>query len=704
MNFSFTSIKNALVARLSLLDNWSINILSLGTYSNLLDTIAYGIEKMTFYMEYNYKNTFLKTAEDLVAIIVKAWELGYSPHRKIGATGRVKVSADPSFTIPLATYTGTSVNIPRWTVFQDNDNQVFLYSTSDAIYYHNTVIGNRNLTMGDSPVNLGNSKVGFNVTAHGFPVGQYVTISGSADYDGDYLIDAATTPNRIVIVFPGTFVLETFSGSEKIFTGHLYVPVAEGKPKTFTYLASGQINETLTVFSDSADNYNVEVFIVDSNGNILYNVTITDDVFLINSLTNYYCTVESLPSFQGFTVEFGDGITSKKLNSGDRVLVKYADTKGSSGNISTEGLITKFQVTPNDLTGNPAALFVTNDSLISAGKEYETIESIRHNARNLFYAGYRAHTKTDWETILNNHPDIQKSVVWTDYDINPAIVGFTNSIVNISAVSVNGTSLNSSQTSDITINYLKEKKSVTDIVSFQPLKEVGAQFRINAVLNPVPANTVVQLIYNALVAKYGILNTAFAQNIYESDAIRIISDSSSDILYHHTEIWHVERSEAYSDIDSSISRTVIVSLLSVSQPDLSKQIYISPGKIELWIRRKINGVLQNPKRIGKTNTVTNTIFEGDNSYTIVGGVINYTTNQITYNVSDIINDIPPDGGTTFGVLNPTDTDPDGYFLRIAYQTQDGNGDLINDIRLPYFYNITDVSSEDVLNYFTFLYP
>lgn len=659
---------------------------------------------MNYLLDFRYQNSFLKTANDNNAVVVKAWENNYQAHRKIGATGRLTACADPGFAIALATYTGPTVQIPRWTVFTDQSQQLNAYSTADCTYFNGTIVGFRTLIALDVPVNLGNGLIGFNVFAHGFPVGQLLTIQGTASYDGDYIINAATSTNQIVIQFAGTFVLDTFDGTEKLFTGIVYIPVSEGIPQSFTYISNGTVNENITIFDDSADENQVQITVVDGNGAFLYNVTITTDIFLINSVTNYNCSIQSLPSFQGFVETFGDGVTSRKLNTGENILTLFARTQGAAGDIIGTGVVTQAKSPITDTSGNQASIFFTNLTPIVGGKDYEDIESTRHNSRNLFEAGYRACNFQDWITILNSQPTIQKSIVWTDADLNNFTVGFTNSIVYVSAVSTLGGPLTQSEEADIVIALKQSKQSETDIVQFQTLDVINAQFRINAVLNPVPTGPIIQNIYNALVAKYGILDTDFNVSIFESQAWSIIQSADPNLLYHDTEVWHCERSEDYPALDDSVaSHTVVVSLTSAIEPNANKQIYFVSGKVELWIRRTVGGVLQNVKRIGVCDSVTPSLFIGDNGYTILGGNVNYSENQVTWNILDIINDTPIDGGTTFGVQNPTSSDPDGYVLRLTYQTQNANGALINDIRLPYFFDITDVKFEDIEQYFNFTY-
>ena len=53
----------------------------------------------------------------------------------------------------------------------------------------------------------------------------------------------------------------------------------------------------------------------------------------------------------------------------------------------------------------------------------------------------------------------------------------------------------------------------------------------------------------------------------------------------------------------------------------------------------------------------------------------------------------PDAGDSFGVINPSDIDETGYTVHLIYQTQDGNGDRIGDLRLSNFDQIFDYSEE-----------
>ena len=65
-------------------------------------------------------------------------------------------------------------------------------------------------------VNKGGGEVGLPITGHGFQAGQVVTIAGTVNYNGAFIINSATA-NEIVIT--ATYVAETFAGTETVDFG-----------------------------------------------------------------------------------------------------------------------------------------------------------------------------------------------------------------------------------------------------------------------------------------------------------------------------------------------------------------------------------------------------------------------------------------------------------------------------------------------------
>jgi hypothetical protein len=80
-------------------------------------------------------------------------------------------------------------------------------------------------------VNKGGGKVGIPVTAHTFIVGGFVRIIGTYNYDGEYLVDATSSANELVIT--ATYAAEVFTGTEELYKG-----VDDAKAKTMSYVAA----------------------------------------------------------------------------------------------------------------------------------------------------------------------------------------------------------------------------------------------------------------------------------------------------------------------------------------------------------------------------------------------------------------------------------------------------------------------------------
>lgn len=699
--YTFQGIKDELEERLSLLSEWQ-DILPYGVYDNLFDATSYGINRHALYpAETYYRESFLKTATKYDSVIPRAEYLSYTPHRKQGASGTVQISGDSTFSSSYV-YVGNNVIIPKWTSFSDETGNINIYSTSQYTYYRSSV-------------------------------------------------------------------------------GDLDISVKQGTPKEFSYVASGSASETITVHSPDIDNDEIEIFIVDSNGNVLHNVNIlgidveSTRMFFISDLDNYYCEIQNSYDFQSTKFVFGDGINQKKLTSGEIVLIKYADTDGDQGNIQQTGVIASIKDTIYDNLGNEATLYVTNSDEISDGTDYETIESIVENSTNLFGTGYRCGGYDDWVTIVNAHPYVYTSKIWSTDDVADDTITNDQNKIFITAISNDGNALTQDQKDDITINYLKDKKTPTEVVSWQSLNVIFAIFRVEGIIQTDTPSIVSSQIDGVLEDTYGILNTDFKVNIYESNFTRLI-DNLSNVVRHDTEIYHMEKDFNYN----TQNHTILVSNTSTNESDSTKQIYLLEDSLEIWLKNNLTDslikiayddsgtitaynntyvdILLPENKIGTDSTgLANdaTVYTasceisgggaqpisivGSSSQTIddlvtelnsdiTDGIATFTdgddyirisvttlgNSTITFTDTDLVTNLFS-GGTTVGtpvdsrkytVINDNitystntisftisdlaATPPDDFELNIIYKTQDGSGEQINDIRLPVFNLITDV--------------
>jgi hypothetical protein len=472
------------------------------------------------------------------------------------------------------------------------------------------------------------------------------------------------------------------------FVGNLNIPVKEGIPKEFLYIASGVTNECIYIYSDTTDNNEIEVQIVDSSNNFLHSVNIVSNLYLVNDTVNYSCQIDNSDNYDSIKICFGDDINSKKLSIGERVLIKYVDTKGASGDISSIDNITVIKNILVDEDNLPVSFYVTNQSAIVGGSDIEDIESIRNNAPNIFQIGNVLSSLENWESVINGAPYVSKSKVWTAETLGGSTTVSDQNIVFITAVSSTGSELTVEQQDDLELNYIIPKKCLTEVLSFQPLQKVYAKFNITAKVRDTNTFSVItSAIKTALNNEYDILNTDFQTNIYESNFYRVI-DSVSDVIYHETEVYYLE-----NNINIIVANSKLVpSYTSTETADLDKQNYLMLDSFQIWIKRKIAGVWQAPLQIAYCSGVSiigiNDPITPQN-YTISGGFVVYGSNQYSFSIDEIVADVTQ---VIFGVPDPGEADDLGYVISIAYKMEDGNipAGQTNTIRLPLFYQITDI--------------
>ena len=512
-------------------------------------------------------------------------------------------------------------------------------------------------------------------------------LSKDSDFDEFYIYGGKNVyiPKYTVFTNSGGDT-NTYSYEEKTYysgtEGNLQIPIKEGTPKTFVYTATGIPNEEIKIYSPNIDNDIFDVYIVDANDEILFEVSVVKNLYFINDLNDYYCTSESFEDFQGVTFTFGDGISTKQLNPNDRVMIKYAETQGSDGNIESLNVITVIKDTLYDNTGAVATLYVTNDEAISDGSDYEEIESIRNNAPRLFFAGYRCGTATDWKTIIESFSFIYKAKVWTVDDIGGSTLLSEQNKVFATAITSTGDNLTMSQKTYLEQEIYNNYKSPTEILQFTETQKVYIKFDTTGKIKNNTTSIVQEQLKQLLYDNYATLNTDYQTNIYSSNYINLIDDLD-DIVYHETEVKIMD----YNTNAVQVSRSMGVFFNDTSIQD--DKILPVLSSFEIWIKRKIGGTWQEPEKVASSNT---TSFVAESGWTISSSNINYSEGIYAYIIQEIVDDI---GGLIYGVKNPDENTDLGYILCVAYNTEDGNGLQQQNIRLPYRYQITDIDEDFV---------
>lgn len=319
-------------------------------------------------------------------------------------------------------------------------------------------------------------------------------------------------------------------------TGDNYIEVTakQGKAKTLTFQALGNLFETKDIIDDSIENS-------------LYDLYVNDVRWIkVSSLFEYSGTdlvyeLKTDPTFNKVTLKFGNNVFGKKLNLGDVVLFQYVSTLGKNGNISSINNIEIVESQAYDNLGNPVDLYVTNTTAFAGGKDFPTLEEIRVLSPKIYQTGSRASTRDDYETIIGQLDYISKVLVWGAYETNVdnnndpwTFIPTEENVVHIAALNVLYDNLTVQQKLNTT-NNIYQLSNPTDILQYETVEKINLVFNVNAivknssyVLSQVKSN-----IENTLIDNYSIENINFGENIYSSDLIRLI-DEVEGVRNHNT--------------------------------------------------------------------------------------------------------------------------------------------------------------------------
>ena len=217
------------------------------------------------------------------------------------------------------------------------------------------------------------------------------------------------------------------------------VTLYEGTLVTFKY--TYDVNDTDQKFvipSSLADTSTLKVIVQNSN---------TDTTQAVYSLAGGYNSVASDTkayfiqegSSNKYEVYFGDGVTGKKLEDGNIIILEYVITNTINSNGAS-----KFALSGN--VGGYTNVTITTESNSSGGAIAETNDSIKFNAPLQYGAQNRAVTATDYETLVKSiYPNALSISAWGGEDDETPQYG----VVNISIKAKSGTTITDTTKADI---------------------------------------------------------------------------------------------------------------------------------------------------------------------------------------------------------------------------------------------------------------
>jgi hypothetical protein len=188
------------------------------------------------------------------------------------------------------------------------------------------------------------------------------------------------------------------------------------------YTAAGIDSEVIYLAlneSTQIDHFNIFVYVKPKNASKWQNWTNVSELFLYTATDNVYIT--RLNENLRYEIQFGDGITGKKLNEGDQVAIYYLAIDPNANTIAPNALndssvviYNSVQYTQiiNDTSANIQEslngqqlnyITLTNDYPSNSYSDYETVDSIRANAPKNFRSQYRLVTTSDYDAYIRSN-------------------------------------------------------------------------------------------------------------------------------------------------------------------------------------------------------------------------------------------------------------------------------------------------------------
>ena len=143
-------------------------------------------------------------------------------------------------------------NLVQITGLYDNQAGSYVNSATILMSLYASTISNPDV---GPAVDKGGGEVGIPLTGHSFVTGNRVRLVGTTNYDGEYVLEAATSANELVIT--ETYVVETFLGTE-----HVYEGIVGALNISVDYVAASNGNYEAILPNTAMTFYNIEYYMI----------------------------------------------------------------------------------------------------------------------------------------------------------------------------------------------------------------------------------------------------------------------------------------------------------------------------------------------------------------------------------------------------------------------------------------------------------
>jgi hypothetical protein len=381
----------------------------------LIEAFSYMGDITSYYVDRVANEGTLLTASQRDSILNLAYSYGYIPsgYKQASCSLTFASAAIGSASVPA----GTKL---RATITTNDVVEQVIFTTSSTADFSP-------ITKSIASISSSGGFVTYTSTGHGFTAGNYVTVTGSTNYNVTNAVIYGVTTDTFII--QSSLTGSTSTGTATYAAKTISVVATHGEnvsTRTANVASSPDISGEKLGASDGTagqifqlkesrvvDN-TVRVFVVTGTG---ASTTYGEWTEVIH-LADYGPTDSVFKIIRGSNnsifVQFGDGVSGAIPNNHSSIKAQYVYGGGNVGNVPASSVNTFVGSTPSGIT-------VTNPERATGGLDPEGIDAIRVNAPRAFSALNRAVSLTDYEglTLQVNGAGKAKAVadVWSSVTV-----------------------------------------------------------------------------------------------------------------------------------------------------------------------------------------------------------------------------------------------------------------------------------------------
>jgi predicted phage baseplate assembly protein len=364
------------------------------------------------------------------------------------------------------------------------------------------------------------------------------------------------------------------------------VGVRQGTPSTETFQTDGSANQRYLLASKVIDRLSVEVV---TDGVIWTQV----DSFISYESTDRVYLVE-IDGDGNVEVVFGDNFNglAPSASSINNLSIHYLVSDGSEGNVGIS-TITNILDTLLDVDSVAVSVAVTNLQAATGGADEETLDHAREQAPAELSSLFRAMTKTDYESLLEGFPGIQRASVWGEQDENPPDYNLYNWVLmsftptNVTRADLVADPVNNGQPSgqlktDV-LAYLEERKCVTTRLKIVDPVYIAVDVEANVYYTSGSLSSTVKAdVEDAIIGFFDPDTMPFGQEIRRSNIVRLM-DATVGVSY--VDLTKLTTDASPTDLESSLEhkryekpflRTLTVTIAKAVDTPLRAEVYPLP--------------------------------------------------------------------------------------------------------------------------------